>query len=70
MGYTVIKIPPLRPNELDGLHYWVEVLPGDRGQMHCDQVINGRMETSYTVGSPGPIQSLIDALPPGGQVVS
>lgn len=39
----------------DGLHYFVEALPGKRGQMHADLVTDGKVEATWPVGSPAPL---------------
>ena len=44
------KIP-----EPDGIHYHVEELPGDRGQLVADVVARGRRADRYRFGSPAPL---------------
>ena len=41
--------------EPDGIHYHVEELPGDRGQIVADVVADGRRARSYRFGSPAPL---------------
>lgn len=36
----------------DGLHYFAEALPGGRAQLRADLVTDGRVESSWPVGSP------------------
>ena len=36
----------------DGLHYWTEPLPGERAQLWADLVMEGRLESTWQVGSP------------------
>ena len=40
------------PPEPDGIHYHVEELSGDRGQLVADVVAGGRRAESYRFGSP------------------
>jgi hypothetical protein len=51
----------------DGLHYWIEPLPGERGQLHADLVADDRIETSYPVGSPAPRAVIERAYPEAGR---
>ena len=39
----------------DGIHYHVEELPGDRGQLVADVVAGGRRADRYRFGSPAPL---------------
>ena len=39
----------------DGIHYHVEKLPGDRGQLVADVVAAGRRADRYRFGSPAPL---------------
>jgi len=43
--------------------YFIEPLPGRRGQLHVDLVVDGRCEASWPVGSPAPLAT-IEALYP------
>ena len=46
----------------DGIYYWIERLPGERGQMHADLVLDGRVSTSWRAGSPAPLSTVEAAL--------
>ena len=39
----------------DGIHYHVQELPDDRGQLVADVVAGGRRNRSYRFGSPAPL---------------
>ena len=41
--------------ETDGIHYHVEELADDRGQLVADVVAGGRRDRSYRFGSPAPL---------------
>ena len=40
----------------DGIHYHVEELPENRGQLVADVVACGRLARTYRFGSPAPLQ--------------
>jgi hypothetical protein len=42
----------------DGIHYHVEKLPGDRGQLVADVVAAGRRADRYRFGTPAPLDSV------------
>ena len=42
----------------DGIHYHVEELTGDRGQLVADVVVGGRRGRSYRFGTPAPLDSV------------
>jgi len=42
----------------DGLHYYVDLLPHDRGQMRADLVDDGKIVQSWNVGSPAPFKTV------------
>ena len=47
--------------EPDGIHYHVEELSGDRGQLVADVVAGGRRARSYRFGSPAPLDKVRSA---------
>ena len=42
----------------DGIHYHVEELPDDRGQIVADVVAHGRRARTYRFGSPAPLDNV------------
>jgi hypothetical protein len=45
----------------DGIHYYVEELPGGRGQLVAEIVAGGRRTRSYRFGSPAPLDRVRSA---------
>ena len=45
----------------DGIHYHVEELPDQRGQLMADVVAGGRRVRSYRFGSPAPLDRVRSA---------
>jgi hypothetical protein len=45
----------------DGVHYHVEALPGGRGRLRADVVLDGRLDHSYGIGSAAPLATALTA---------
>jgi hypothetical protein len=51
-----------REAEFPGIRYFVEALPGGRGQMHADVLdADGNVAMTYPVGSPAPYATVQEA---------
>jgi hypothetical protein len=42
----------------DGLHYWIDTLPGERAQMWADLVRGGQVVSTFRIGSPAPREAV------------
>lgn len=40
------------------IRYWVETLPGNRGQLHADLTEDGEGRGTWMVGSPAPLATV------------
>ena len=45
----------------DGIHYYVELLPGGHGQLRVEMVLDGQLDHGYRIGRPAPLATVLAA---------